>query len=51
MIQAAQGALEAVVVDLRPAIVTVTRARLARDESVGTNPEFCQGFQIALVSA
>jgi hypothetical protein len=26
-------------------------ARLARDESVGANPEFCQGLQIALVSA
>ena len=26
-------------------------ARLARDESVGTNPEFCQVLQIALVSA
>src|SRR5215831_13194560 len=26
-------------------------ARLAREESVGANPEFCQGLQIAPVSA
>ena len=35
---------------IQPAIVTVTRG-LARDEIVGANPEFCQGFQITLVSA
>ena len=57
MIQAAQSAFGAVVVGLQPghiqpAIVTVTTgARLARDESVGANPEFCQGLQIALVCA
>jgi hypothetical protein len=28
-----------------------TGAALVRDESVSTNPELCQGFQIALVSA
>jgi hypothetical protein len=55
MIQAAQSAFGAVVNlqlgHLQPAIVTVTRARLARDERVGANPEFCQGLQITLVSA
>ena len=57
LIQAAQSAFGAVVVGLQrshiqPAIVTVNAgARLARDESVGANPEFCQGLQIALVSA
>jgi hypothetical protein len=45
-----------VVVGLQPghiqsAIATVTQARLVRDESVGANPEFCQGLQIALVGA
>jgi hypothetical protein len=50
MIQVVQSAFGAVVVDLQPAIVAVTRG-LARDESVGANPEFCQGLQIALVSA
>jgi hypothetical protein len=56
MIQAAQSAFGAVVVGLQPghiqpAIVCNAGARLARDESVGANPEFCQGLQIALVSA
>ena len=50
MIQAAQSAF-GVVVGIQSAIVTVTRARLARDESVGANPEFCEGLQIAPVSA
>jgi len=45
MIQAAPSAFGAVVVGLQPG------AWLARDEIVGANPEFCQGFQIALVSA
>lgn len=56
MIQAAESAFGTVVVGLQPAhiqpaIVTVTRPRLARDDSVSANPELCQGFQIALVSA
>ena len=29
----------------------IAGARLARDESFGANPEFCQGLQIAPVSA
>jgi hypothetical protein len=56
MIQAAQSAFGVVVVSrqpghIQPAIVIVMRTRLAGDESVGANPEFRQGLQIALVSS
>ena len=52
VIQAAQKAFGAVVVGLQPGHCHCDAgARLARDESVGANPELRQGFQIALVSA
>ena len=51
MIGAAQSAFEAVVVGLQHGHCYCNAgARLARDESVGSNPKFCQGLQIALVS-
>jgi hypothetical protein len=57
MIQAAQSGFGVIVIGLQLGRIQLAidhcnaGARLARDESVSANPELCQGFQIALVSA
>jgi hypothetical protein len=57
MIQAAQSAfgllllVSGAAISSRPLSLVSAGPRLACDESVSANPELCQGFQIALVSA